>query len=97
MDDSLALCSIDLGGRPHLNFKCKFRGENVGKFPTELVKEFFKGLSSGLKANIYLRAKGENDHHQIEALFKSFAKSLNEACRLDERNQGFVPSTKGLL
>ncbi len=97
MDESVAVCAIDLGGRPHLNFKCKFKRTQVGELPTELVEEFFKGLSMGLKANIYLRAKGKNDHHKIESIFKAFAKSLNEACRLDERNNGKIPSTKGVI
>lgn len=97
MDDSIAVCSIDLGGRAYLNFNCKFNREKVGEFPTELVKEFFRGLSQGMRANIFIKAKGENDHHKIEAIFKSFAKALNEACRIDERNYGILPSTKGVL
>jgi len=97
MDDSIARCALDLGGRADLNFKCKFAREKVGKFPTELTEEFFRGLSSGLKANIFIRAKGKNDHHKIEAMFKAFAKSLNEACRMDERNKNMLPSTKGIL
>ena len=97
MDESIALCVIDLGGRFHLNFKAKFKRSNVGEFPTELTEEFFRGLASGLKANIYIKVKGKNDHHKIEAIFKAFAKALNEACRLDERNNGRIPSTKGII
>lgn len=97
MDESIALCVIDLGGRLHLSFKAKFKRNNVGEFPTELTEEFFRGLASGLKANLYIKVKGKNDHHKIEAIFKSFAKALNEACRLDERNNGRIPSTKGIL
>jgi imidazoleglycerol-phosphate dehydratase/histidinol-phosphatase len=97
MDESIALCVIDLGGRFHLTFKAKFKRNYVGEFPTELTEEFFRGLSSGLKANIYIKVKGKNDHHKIEAIFKVFAKALNEACRLDERNNGKIPSTKGII
>lgn len=97
MDDSVARCALDLGGRTFLNFNCEFKREYVGEFPVELVEEFFKGLASGLKANIYIEAKGKNDHHKIENIFKAFAKALNEACRLDERTQGSLPSTKGIL
>jgi imidazoleglycerol-phosphate dehydratase / histidinol-phosphatase len=97
MDDSIARCAIDLGGRNYLNFKCKFERERVGEFPTELTEEFFRAVASGLKANIFIRAKGKNDHHKIEAMFKAFAKSLNEACRMDERNKNMLPSTKGVL
>jgi imidazoleglycerol-phosphate dehydratase/histidinol-phosphatase len=97
MDDAAAQCAVDLGGRVYLNFKCKFKREFVGEFPTELTEEFFRGIASGMKANIYIRATGKNDHHKIEAIFKSFAKSLNEACRLDERSTGTLPSTKGII
>jgi imidazoleglycerol-phosphate dehydratase / histidinol-phosphatase len=97
MDDSIARCALDLGGRSYLNFKCKFSREKVGEFPTELTEEFFRGISGGLKANVYIRAKGDNDHHKIESIFKVFAKSLNEACRADERSEGILPSTKGTL
>ncbi|GBD89765.1 imidazoleglycerol-phosphate dehydratase [bacterium BMS3Abin04] len=97
MDESIALCVIDLGGRYYLNFRAKFKREKVGEFPTELVEEFFRGLAGGLKANIYIKVKGKNDHHKIEAIFKAFAKALNEASRLDERNNGRIPSTKGIL
>ena len=97
MDESIAKCAVDLSGRTYLNFNCKFNREKVGEFPTELTEEFFRGLASGLKANIYIKARGKNDHHKIEAIFKAFAKSLNEACRLDERNEGILPSTKGVL
>jgi imidazoleglycerol-phosphate dehydratase/histidinol-phosphatase len=97
MDDAVAVCAVDLGGRHYLNFNCKFNREKVGEFPTELTEEFFRGLSSGLKANIFIKANGKNDHHKIEAIFKSFAKALNEACRFDERNEGALPSTKGIL
>ena len=97
MDDAVAQCAIDLGGRSYLNFKCKFDRNKVGEFPTELTEEFFRALSSTLKANIYIRAKGKNDHHKIESIFKAFAKALNEACGLDERSKGKLPTTKGVL
>jgi|YelNatPaOPRAMG01_1025707.scaffolds.fasta_scaffold01686_8 imidazoleglycerol-phosphate dehydratase/histidinol-phosphatase len=97
MDDSVAVCAIDLGGRSYLNFNSKFEREKVGEFPTELTEEFFRGIASGLKANIYIKAKAKNDHHKIESIFKAFAKALNEACRFDERNEGILPSTKGVL
>jgi imidazoleglycerol-phosphate dehydratase / histidinol-phosphatase len=97
MDESVAICTIDLGGRSHLNFNCKFNREKVGEFPTELTKEFFRALSVSMRANIFIKAKGENDHHKIESIFKAFAKSLNEASRFDERNNNRIPSTKGIL
>ena len=97
MDDAAAYCALDLGGRAFLNFNAEFKRNNVGEFPTELTEEFFRALSTGMKANIYLKSKGKNDHHIIESLFKAFAKALNEACRMDDRASGALPSTKGLL
>ena len=97
MDESAAICTIDLGGRSYLNFNCKFKREKVGDFPTELTKEFFRALSVSMQANIFIKTKGENDHHKIESIFKAFAKSLNEAARFDERNNNRIPSTKGIL
>ncbi|MEG8988617.1 imidazoleglycerol-phosphate dehydratase HisB [Ignavibacteria bacterium 4148-Me] len=97
MDDSVAVCAIDLSGRNFLNFNCKFQREKVGEFPTELTEEFFRGLTIGLMANIYIKAEGKNDHHKIESIFKAFAKALNEACRIDPRAKGLLPSTKGKL
>ena len=97
MDDANAQVFIDLGGRTYLNFKTKFKRNRVGELPTELVEEFFRGVCLGLKANIYIKAKGSNDHHKIEAIFKAFAKALNEASRIDERAKGQLPTTKGTI
>jgi imidazoleglycerol-phosphate dehydratase / histidinol-phosphatase len=97
MDESVAICTIDIGGRAYLNFNCKFNRNMVGSFPTELTREFFRALSSSLQANIYIKCRGENDHHKIECIFKAFAKSLNEASRFDERNNNRIPSTKGII
>ncbi len=97
MDDSIAQCAIDLGGRPYLNFRVKFKREKVGDFPTELVEEFFKSLSASLKANIFIKAKGKNEHHKIEAVFKAFARALNEALKFNPRNKKNLPTTKGIL
>lgn len=97
MDDALAYCAIDLGGRAYLSFICKFKREKIGELPTELIKEFFRGLSMGLRANIHIKATGENDHHKSEAIFKAFARALNNALKYDSRNKGNLPSTKGLI
>jgi imidazoleglycerol-phosphate dehydratase/histidinol-phosphatase len=97
MDESVSVCSIDLSGRSFLNFECEFKRESVGGFPVELTEEFFRAVASGLKASVYIKAKGKNDHHKIESIFKAFAKALNEACRYDERNNNRLPSTKGVL
>lgn len=96
MDDSTATVAIDFGGRPFLKFDCEFKREKVGEFPTELVEEFFRGFVNSAMVNFHITCEGRNDHHKIESIFKGFAKTLNEACRQDERVSG-LPSTKGLL
>lgn len=97
MDDALVLCAVDLSGRPYLNFECEFSSDKVGNFETQLVKEFFYALSyrAGINLHIKLLA-GQNDHHKIEAIFKAFAKALDEAVSYDSRITD-VLSTKGIL
>lgn len=97
MDDALALCAVDLCGRPYLQFDCQFPSEMTGGFDTALVKEFFYAVSYSAAMNIHIRMlSGENSHHMIEAIFKAFAKALDMAVSYDERI-GDVLSTKGSL
>ena len=97
MDDALCMCAIDLSGRPYLAFDCTFSTERVGELDTELVREFFYAVSYSAGMNLHLRMlDGTNAHHMIEAMFKAFAKALDEAVSFDERIQG-VLSTKGSL
>lgn len=97
MDDSLALCAIDLSARPYFAFDCSFGGERVGEFELGLVKEFFYALSYSSGMNLHLQMlSGDNDHHKVEAMFKAFAKALDEATSYDPRITG-VLSTKGSL
>ena len=97
MDEVLALCAIDLSGRPYLNFECEFTVPKVGDLDTELVKEFFYAVSYGARMNLHIRQiSGENDHHIIEGMFKAFAKALDEATMKDSRIKS-VLSTKGTL
>ena len=97
MDDALALCAVDLCGRPYLNFECEFPTERVGYLDTELVREFFYAISysSGMNLHIKLLA-GTNSHHMIEAMFKAFAKALDMAVSAEPRTTE-VLSTKGSL
>ena len=97
MDDALCLCAVDLCGRPYFVFDCEFPVEQVGGLDTELVKEFFYAVC--YSGGMYLHIKmlhGSNAHHMIEAMFKAFAKALDEAVSYDERIKG-VLSTKGAL
>lgn len=97
MDESLALCAVDLCGRPYLQFACDFTAERVGELDTELVKEFFYAVSYSAGMNLHLRMlQPGNNHHMIEAMFKAFAKALDEATTLDPRITD-VLSTKGSL
>ncbi|GAA0078354.1 imidazoleglycerol-phosphate dehydratase HisB [Clostridium sp. CTA-5] len=96
MDETLVLISLDISGRSFLVFDCEFKRENIGRFSTEMVEEFFRAFA--FNAGITLHCKllyGSNDHHKIEALFKGLGRAINEA---KERN-GFndIPSTKGLI
>lgn len=97
MDDALALCAIDLCGRPYFEFDCDFDTERIGSFETQLVREFFYALSYSVGMNLHIKMfSGINDHHKAEAIFKAFAKALDEAVSIDSRIGG-VLSTKGTL
>lgn len=97
MDESLALCAVDLCGRPYLQFDCVFTAQRVGELDTELVKEFFYAVSYSAGMNLHLRMlQPGNNHHMIEAMFKAFAKALDGATALDPRISD-VLSTKGSL
>lgn len=97
MDDALALCAVDLCGRPYLQFDCTFPNDMVGAFDTSLVHEFFYAVSYSAGMNIHIKMlSGENSHHMIEAVFKAFAKALDEAVAYDSRIKD-VLSTKGAL
>lgn len=97
MDDALALCAIDLCGRPYFAFECEFSTDRVGGLDTELVREFFYAISYSAGMNLHIRMlSGINNHHMIEAMFKAFAKALDQAVGMDERITD-VLSTKGTL
>lgn len=97
MDEVLALCAVDLCGRPFFQFDCEFTSEKVGDLETELVKEFFYAVSysAGMNLHIKMLTPG-NNHHMIEAMFKAFAKALDMATSYDARVTD-VLSTKGSL
>ncbi len=96
MDESLAQVALDFSGRPWLVWKGSFKRERVGDFPTEMVHHFFKSFADNALCNLNIQFEGENDHHQIEAIFKAFAKSIKMAIRKDPSNNE-LPSTKGVL
>lgn len=97
MDESLVLCAVDLSGRPYLSFEGDFKGDKMGDMSTQMVKEFFYALSYTCGMNLHIKVlTGGNDHHVTEAMFKSFAKALDQAVMTDPRITD-VLSTKGSL
>lgn len=96
MDDCLAQVAIDFGGRNWLVWDAEFKREKVGDMPTEMFLHFFKSFTDGAKANLNVKAEGDNEHHKIEAIFKAFAKSIKMAVKRDAEKM-VLPSTKGLL
>lgn len=97
MDETLVLCAVDLSGRPYFSFDAEFHSEKVGEMDTAMVREFFYAISYTAGMNLHMKVlSGTNDHHIIEALFKAFAKALDEAASPDPRVSGIL-STKGSL
>lgn len=97
MDEVLVLCAVDLSGRPYLQFDAEFTTDRVGYMDTETVKEFFYAISYSAGMNLHIKVlTSGNNHHMIEAIFKSFARALDEATTLDPRITDIL-STKGSL
>ena len=97
MDDVLVLCAIDLSGRPYYQSKVSFTTPSIGGLDTELIREFFYAVSYSAGMNLHFQLlAGENNHHIAEAMFKAFAKALDEATSKDPRITD-VLSTKGSL
>ncbi len=98
MDEALILTAIDLCGRSFLNYDVQIPAMKVGDFDTELVKEFFYGFVRHAAANVHIKQlAGENSHHIIEGVFKSFGKALGSACAVDPKLGEEILSTKGML
>lgn len=97
MDETLALCAVDLSGRPYLQFDAAFTAPKLGEMDTEMIKEFFYAVSYSARMNLHLKILSEgNNHHMAEALFKSFGKALDMAVMREERIDG-AWTTKGSL
>lgn len=96
MDDALARVALDLGGRPWLSWRARFRRETVGGIPTEMFKHFFRSFVTAAGITLHVRVAGENDHHRIEAVFKAVGRALGRALQR-EGAAGSVPSSKGAL
>lgn len=97
MDETLVLCAVDLSGRPYLAFDGTFTVEKVGYMDTEMVREFFYAISYTAGMNLHMKVLSPgNNHHMIEAMFKAFARALDEATSIDPRITDIL-STKGSL
>ena len=95
MDESLVLCSLDLSGRPYLNFDAEFTVDKVGEFDTEMVKEFFRAVAFNAGITLHIKVLyGENDHHKIEGIFKCVGRALKEAINIEGN---IIPSSKGII
>jgi len=98
MDETLAAAAVDLSGRPYCVIDAQISAKRVGDFETELTEDFFQGFAQAARANVHVRALyGRSSHHQVEAIFKAFARALRFAVSRDKRLRSVLPSTKGLL
>ena len=98
MDETLVVAAIDLSGRPHAVVGLRLGVARVGDLQSELVQDFFEGFAQGARANVHVKVLyGRSSHHQIEAVFKAFARALRVACSKDKQLGRMLPSTKGLL
>jgi imidazoleglycerol-phosphate dehydratase len=97
MDEALAMVVLDLSGRPYVVFEASFLTSKVGNMETEIVEDFFRAVAVNVGMNLHIKILyGVNSHHIIEAMFKAFAKALDEATTLDQRIDGLM-TTKGTL
>ena len=95
MDESLAYTSIDISNRPYLVFNVNFSDEKIGNMSTQMFKEFFRAFVNESRITLHINLLyGENDHHKIEAVFKSFARALKEGSEIISKE---VSSSKGVL
>ena len=98
MDEALILSAVDISGRAYLGYDLEIRTEKVGDFDTELVEEFFMAFVRNADVTLHIRKlAGKNSHHIIEGTFKSVARALKAATTIDEKLNGEIPSTKGVL
>ncbi len=94
MDDSVATVAIDISGRSYCNMNLEFKNDKIGDMTADIISHFFESFASSAKINIYGTVEGSNDHHKAEAVFKAFAKSIYDACKIEHDE---ILSTKGVL
>ena len=94
MDDAVATVAIDISGRSYCNMNLEFKNDKIGDMTADIISHFFESFASSAKINIYGTVEGSNDHHMAEAVFKAFAKSIHDACKIEHDE---ILSTKGVL
>jgi len=98
MDEARSACAVDVSGRPFLAFEGAFPAERVESFDTDLTEEFLRAVANAAKLTLHVTVEaGTNAHHMVEVSFKAFARALRQAVEADDRVEGIVPSTKGVL
>ncbi len=98
MDEALAMAAVDISARPVAKIDYQHKRRKVGDFSASLVIDFFEAFAANLVANIHVRMlAGRSEHHKVEAIFKAFARALRQACEIEPRLKGRIPSTKGRL
>lgn len=98
LDEALSRVVIDFSGRPGMEFHCKFTRASVGGFDVDLFIEFFQGFVNHAGVTLHVdNIRGKNTHHQAETIFKAFGRALRMALTRDDRAEGIMPSTKGVL
>ena len=98
MDESLIMTAVDISGRSHLSYGLTIPAQKVGDFDTELAEEFYLGFVRHSAITLHIKQlSGTNSHHIIEGAFKSVARSLAAAVKIDENRRDEIPSTKGVL
>ncbi len=96
LDEAVASAVVDVSGRPRFYFEGSFSQESIGAFTSDMARHFAESLAMNAGLTLHLSVDGENAHHEVEALFKTLARSLDDATRIDKRREG-TPSTKGSL
>lgn len=98
MDEALIMTAVDISGRSHLSYNLQIPAQKVGDFDTELAEEFYLGFVRHAAVTLHIKElSGTNSHHIIEGAFKSVARSLAAAVKIDENRKDEIPSTKGVL
>jgi len=98
MDESLAWTAIDFSGRPYCVFQAEWHSPTIGGLPVTLFQHFLESFTVQARCNLHVHVRyGRDDHHQAEAIFKSFARAMLAATRIDPRRSGQIPSSKGIL